>query len=111
MEKTKLDPTIGAGVDIVVLVNAGSASASEISAGALQDHNRATVLGVKTFGKGTVQSFLTTADGAAFKFTTGKWLTPNRQEIEGNGVTPDITVTNGDDDQQMKRALDLLRRR
>jgi carboxyl-terminal processing protease len=77
---------------MVVLVNSGSASASEILAGALQDHHRATVVGTQTFGKGTVQVLLPLAGGAALKLTTAYYFTPNGRRIQGKGVTPDTVI-------------------
>lgn len=77
---------------MVVLVNLGSASASEIVAGCLQDLKRGIILGEKTFGKGSVQSILPLADGAALRLTTAKYYTPSHKVIHEQGITPDIVV-------------------
>lgn len=79
---------------VVVMVNHGSASASEIVAGALKDHNRAVILGQQTFGKGTIQSVNPLADGSAVSLTMGKYYTPNDISIQAKGITPDIIVNN-----------------
>ena len=75
---------------LVVLVNGGSASASEIVAGALQDHGRALILGTTTFGKGSVQTILPMLNGAALKLTTARYYTPNNRSIQATGITPDV---------------------
>jgi len=77
---------------IVVLVNSGSASASEIVAGALQDHQRAVIMGEKTFGKGSVQTILPMTNEAAVKLTTARYYTPNGRSIQASGITPDIVI-------------------
>lgn len=82
------------GAPLVVLVNGGSASASEIVAGALQDHNRAIIMGQKTFGKGSVQTILPMDNGSALKLTTAKYYTPSGVSIQATGISPDITLEN-----------------
>ena len=82
------------GAPIVVLVNSGSASASEIVAGALQDHTRAVIMGEKTFGKGSVQTILPMNNGAALKLTTARYYTPSDRSIQASGIIPDIESSN-----------------
>jgi len=79
---------------LVVLVNGGSASASEIVAGALQDHKRAVVLGTKTFGKGSVQTILPLDDNSALRLTTARYFTPKGRSIQATGIVPDIVIEN-----------------
>jgi carboxyl-terminal processing protease len=78
---------------IVVLINSGSASASEIVAGALQDHNRALILGITSFGKGSVQTVEPLRDGYGLKYTIARYYTPNGRSIQAQGIVPDITVS------------------
>jgi len=82
-------------IPMVVLINEGSASGSEIVAGALQDYKRAIIVGTKSFGKGSVQTIIPLSDGSALRLTTSKYFTPLGKEIHGKGVLPDITVEEG----------------
>jgi len=86
------DSDILDGIPLVVLVNAGSASASEIVAGALQDHGRAVIMGEKTFGKGSVQTILPLGNGSALKLTTARYYTPLGTSIQARGIVPDIAL-------------------
>jgi carboxyl-terminal processing protease len=105
---------IGEDIPLVVLVDRGSASASEIVAGALQDHNRAILIGEKTFGKGAVQTVHTLSDGSQLMVTSAMWFTPNNQPIHGRGLLPDIEMPypedveelEPDEDPQLERAVE-----
>ena len=94
MEFMATNRTIAKDIPIVVLINNGSASASEIVAGALQDHNRAIIMGTRSFGKGSVQSVVPLAEQRAIKLTTSLYFTPNGRSIQAQGIDPDIIVEN-----------------
>ena len=98
---------------VVVLVNGGSASASEILAGALRDNRGIKLVGEKTFGKGTVQEIQTLKDGSSLKITIARWLTPNGTVIDKNGLAPDyevkITEKDKDTDPQLAKAVEILK--
>jgi carboxyl-terminal processing protease len=104
------------GIELVLLVNGGSASASEIVAGALQDTGRATLLGETTFGKGTIQQWIElSGDNGGFRLSVAKWLTPDKTWVHETGITPDVVVPRPEDtpageDPQLDRALELLTR-
>lgn len=94
---------------VVVIVNDGSASASEVVAEALQDSKRAVILGTKTYGKGSVQTIIKLEDGSGLKLTTAKFYAPSGRSINQVGVTPDIKVENsGDQDKQLESAINIL---
>ena len=104
---------IGEDVPLVVLVNGSSASASEIVAGALQDRERAVLVGEPTFGKGSVQRPFTLSDGSELRVTIARWFTPNDRAIHGQGLTPDIQIPwpeegDPDVDPQLERAVEYL---
>jgi len=101
-------------IPLVVLVNEGSASASEILAGALQDLGRAKIVGKKTFGKGTVQELVDLSDGSTLRITTSEWFTPNNINVHGKGITPDVEVEfvldekDPKKDNQLDKAVEVL---
>jgi carboxyl-terminal processing protease len=100
----------------VVLVDGGSASASEILAGALKEHHVATIIGTQTFGKGSVQELMKLDGGASLKVTIARWLTPEGTSISNGGLAPDIVVERTPEDRvagidpQMQAALDFLKK-
>ena len=118
VEKTTDDPIIN--MPIVILTNENTASSSEILAGSLKDHKKATIVGEKTYGKGVIQRLLTLPDGSGLKITSEKYLTPNRTEINKVGIEPDEkvelpeTVTNilnveKNEDTQLQKAIEILK--
>jgi carboxyl-terminal processing protease len=105
------DRGIAQEIPLVVLVNGGSASASEIVAGAIQDRGRGVLIGDKTFGKGSVQQINRLDDGSQLRITIARWFTPDNRGIHGEGIEPDISVERGDDpkvDPQLDRAVEYL---
>lgn len=98
---------------MIVLINEGSASASEIVAGAITDYNRGILLGKKTFGKGTVQTVIPMGDGSALRLTTARYYTPNGTFIHEKGIEPNVEVEfnrDSEEDQQLQNAIDLLQK-
>jgi carboxyl-terminal processing protease len=98
---------LGTDLTLAVLVNRGTASASEIVAGAIRDQDRGVLIGESTFGKGSVQQLRDLSDGSAVRVTTGTWLTPNGKSIEGSGLTPGIVVKPTPEDERGKRDVAL----
>lgn len=109
-----LGDTVLKGIKTVVLIDEGSASASEIVAGALKDDNAASLVGTKTYGKGSVQELVPLGSGAQLKITIAKWYTPKGKNIDGNGLEPDVKVEmtaeeyNAGNDTQRLKAIDIL---
>lgn len=117
IEKAKAKPIID--MPIILLVNENTASASEILAGALKDHNKAKIIGTKTYGKGVIQQLMTLEDGSGLKVTIEEYFTPNRNKINGVGIEPDdvvelpdtvenILMVTQEEDTQLKRAIEIL---
>ncbi|MCV0383291.1 MAG: S41 family peptidase [Erythrobacter sp.] len=100
---------IAEGLPIIVLIDAGSASASEIVAGALQDHRRAVIMGERSFGKGSVQSLLPLGRDAALKLTTARYYTPSGHSVQEGGIKPDIAVPQLSDPDLAKRSKFIMR--
>jgi carboxyl-terminal processing protease len=101
-------------IPFVILVNEFSASASEVFTGAMMDHERATVIGTTTFGKGSVSNLWSLQDGSGVNFTIAHWFTPEGTLIEGEGITPDIVLEKPEDDSEdvhLEQAIDLLRKK
>ena len=119
VEKSTNDPIIN--MPIVVLINGNTASSSEILAGALKDHGKATIIGEKTYGKGVIQQLLTLPDGSGLKITSEEYLTPNKTKINGIGIEPDEQISLPDtvknvlnveekDDTQLQKAIETLKK-
>lgn len=106
LKYTASTPDLTAGLPVIILINEGSASASEIVAGALQDHERAVIMGKKSFGKGSVQTVLPLQDDNGIKLTTSRYYTPNGRSIQAEGIKPDILVeteiAEGEEDKSFK---------
>ena len=117
--KSSKDPIIQ-DIPVVVLVNGGSASASEILAGALKDKYEATIVGTNTYGKGVIQTLYSLSNGGGLKITTEEYYTPNHNKINKEGITPDVEVdltknaegkyeTEFDKDAQVKKAIETIK--
>jgi len=114
IEKSTKKPIIN--MPIVVLTNENSASASEILVGALKDHKKATIVGERTYGKGVIQELLTLSDGSGIKVTVEEYYTPNRNKINGVGITPDVKIASSqsiiidmEQDTQLQEAIKILK--
>ena len=106
--KSERDPIVK-DIPVVILVNEATASASEILAGALKDNYGATIIGKQTYGKGVIQTLYTLTDGSGIKITTEEYYTPNHNQINEVGITPDIEVDiTENEDTQLQRAIEEL---
>jgi carboxyl-terminal processing protease len=114
VERSKGYNIFNSSLKMVILVDGGSASAAEILSGALSDYGKATLVGTKTFGKGSVQEYMKLDDQTSIKVTVARWLTPKGISISGNGITPDVIVNITPDDvkagkdPQMEKAVEIL---
>jgi carboxyl-terminal processing protease len=112
-ERSVMSMTVPRRIDLplVVLVNPNTASAAELVAVALQENDRATIIGQPSYGKGTVQQIFRLSDGSSIHVTTAEWLSPDRQQLEGVGVMPDISIQDEPDDidQALATAIKLFR--
>ena len=99
----------------MVIINEGSASASEILAGALRDNRQVKIVGAQSFGKGSVQELVPLAEGASLKVTIAKWLTPNGEQISEKGLTPDAEIKisaedeENEKDPQLEKAIEIIK--
>lgn len=105
--KTETAPVVE-GVPTIVLLNGGSASASEVVAGALRDYHTATILGTQSFGKGSVQEIRRLTNGGSLAFTVSRWFTPENKNIDGTGIAPDVVVEQTTVDAQLNEAVQKL---
>lgn len=97
-------------IPMIVLINGGTASAAELVAGALQDRNRAILIGQTSYGKGTIQQIFTLSDSSSIHVTSAEWFTPNRHALDGVGLSPDITVIPDESgrDTELREAIQAL---
>ena len=108
------DETVAGDVELVILIDGGTASAAEIVAGALRDRDRATLVGMTTFGKGSVQLVYDLSDGSSIHVTSARWFTPDRVQIDQHGLVPDILVELSEEalqdgrDETLEKAIEYL---